>query len=119
MKDKDFEKDGRFCLDGRKEVCGKHKPKVPSLKILTHVGSFMDFDGDFDSLPSEKSGLQLVRRTSDLKDLFLTKSGSMRDLTAVSTPFGPKTSAFIIPAKNFDAVDVEMEWGFDIKSAKS
>lgn len=109
MKDKDLEKDGRFSLDGRMEIIRKHKPKVPSLKILSHVGSFMDFDGDFDSLPSEKSGLQLVRRTSDLKDLFLTKSGSMRDLIAVSTPFGPKTSAFIIPAKNFDAADVEMD----------
>lgn len=113
LKPKTRQSETKLLQFGQKKTQVLHKPKVPSLKTLAHANSLFDLEGfqiESECLPSEKCcGTQLVRRTADLKDLFLTKSGSVKDMNSMGMPFGPKTSAFIVPAKNFDIADVEMD----------
>ncbi|OMJ74543.1 hypothetical protein SteCoe_26504 [Stentor coeruleus] len=98
---------------GQKKIKASHTSKIPSLRISTQVGSFTDHEESqfyTDSLSSEEcSAVQLIRRTADLKDLILTKPSKSHDKKHSDLPFGPKTRAFIIPAKNFEIVNIEMD----------
>ena len=87
--------------------------KLIPIRISTHFCSFSDPEespAESDILPIENSeNNQLVRRTIDLKNLYLTKSDHTDRQKSPQTPFGPKTNALLIPAKNFDNAEIELD----------
>ena len=89
------------------------RPKLQPLRISTNYSSMSNQEDpttESDDLPTEKGTTnQLVRRTVDLGSLYLVKSNILSGQGSPMTPFGPKTTPRLIPAKKFDGAEIELD----------